>query len=157
MINVRLKIINGTIITLWKINCSNFYFYTTLIYILCYCSGVAGWGFKGLHPHWAVKSCVKRAHPMRIFFGGGVEVGYFQTRHCTVNCLAVIGVYCVFYYQLLGALPPGPHHSFAPGPKWGTSIPRHSDTDPLNLQTHLLCCVLTTQMAIGTFWAWATW
>jgi len=65
-------------------------------------------------------------------------------------------IHCLFYHQLLG-LCPKPPLGLCPCTLVGTSIPRPTDPDPLNLQTHLLRCItiLTTWRVTGT--RWTTW
>jgi len=201
-INVQLKILNVAVISLRKINCSNFYFYTALIYILCYNSGIAGRGegVQESEPPLPPPSCQKffwiaknrweffgkwrwgyyqtsrcAIHCLAVIAihcrfiisfwrlcsqlcpcggeGSGVWTpelskvlfesrktddnsfgkwrwGYFQTSHCAVHCLAVIGIHCLFYHQFLRALLLDPHRGSAPEPNWGTSVPRSPDLDP---------------------------
>jgi len=107
-----------------------FNFYKAVIYVLCY---------RGLDsgPPWAVKSCLNRANPTRIFWGRRGGDGVFSD-----HCFAVIGTHCLFYHQLMGALPPHPYQGSTAGPHWGTGTTVPRPPEPSNPPT-LLPTILT--------------
>jgi len=85
----------------------NSHFYTALIYILHYNSGIAGWS-PGVNPPELSKVLLESCKSDEKLFG--VEVGVFsdQTLCHPWHRLAVIGIHCLFYHQLLGASPQTP-------------------------------------------------